>query len=182
MYKDPSERVAVSVRIEFEISAQDFLDGQRLAVKNSPVRAVRWTRVVMPIFGLVLLLSLAYTVFTQGLSPHSLPGLAFGLFFALFFILTPLMTKRKQRSLYAKSNAMDGRLVLEVDDDGIQFEGPVSEAKMSWAAFSKFFEDDKSFIYFQRNGQIFHMLPKRFLSLEQTTAVREFFERHIGSQ
>jgi hypothetical protein len=168
------------MRIDYEISERDFLDGQRLAIKNSHVRAVRWTPVVMPIFGLVLLLSLAYTLFTQGLPPpHSFPGLAFGLFFGLFFVLVPLMTKKKQKSLYAKSNAMHGRLVLEVDDNGIQFEGPLSTAKLSWAVFSKFFEDDKSFIYFQNNEQIFHMLPKRCLSLEQTAVVREFFERHI---
>jgi hypothetical protein len=56
------------------------------------------------------------------LSVRMLPGLTF----SLFFLFIPLLNRRKQKTLYAKSNALHGRLTLDVDDSGIQFGGPSS--------------------------------------------------------
>jgi hypothetical protein len=54
------------MQIEYEISEQDFIDAQRLAIKNSPVRLVRWTRWVLPLFGVALLIFLINVVVMQG--------------------------------------------------------------------------------------------------------------------
>lgn len=147
---------------------------------NSPIRSLRLARVVLPAFGLIILAALIYTTMKEGLSPHILPGLLFGLFFCLSLILLPLMSMQKQKAFYAKSNGICGRLAIDIDDEGIQFRGPLSSSKMSWPAFSKSFEDEKAFIFFQKNERTFHLVPKRFLSPEQTLTVRQFFERHVG--
>lgn len=168
------------MHIDYEISEQDFLDTQSLALKSSPIPGLRWSRVVLPVFGLLLLAALIYTAARQGFSMRALPGLLFGIVFCLFWISLPLLSKQKQKAVYAKSKGLHGRLAIEIDDDGIQFQGPLSSAKTGWPYFSKFFDDDKTFIFYQDNEQIFHMLPKRFLSPEQVVEFRKFFERHVG--
>ena len=152
------------MHIDYEISERDYLDGQRLAIKHSSVRMVRWTRLVLPSFGAFLLAFLIYGLWTQGFSVRVLPGLAF----SLFFLFIPLLSKRKQKTLYAKSNALHGRLTLDVDDSGIQFGGPITSAKVAWAYFGKFFEDNRAFILYQKNQTTFHMVPKRALAVDQT--------------
>ncbi len=47
------------------------------------------------------------------------------------------------------------------------------------SAFSRFFEDEKSFILYQ-NSRIFNLVPKRSLAPEQIKTLREYFERKIG--
>jgi hypothetical protein len=98
----------LSMHIDYEISEQDFLDAQRLAIRKSAVRLVRWNRLVLPLFGVALLIFLIHATATQGFSVRSIPGLAV----CLFFISVPLLNKRTQRNLYAKSTSMHGRLFL----------------------------------------------------------------------
>ena len=163
------------MHVEYEISERDYLDGQRLAIKNSSLRIVRWTRFVLPSFGALLVVFLIYGIWTQGFSVRVLPGFAF----SLFFLFVPLLSKRKQKTLYAKSNALHGRLTLDVDDSGIQFGGPITSAKVAWAYFGKFFEDERAFILYQKNQTTFHMVPKRALSTDQVSSLRQYLEQNV---
>lgn len=121
------------MHVEYEISEQDYLDGQRLAIKNSSLRLIRWTRFVMPCFGAFLLAFLANGVLKEGFSLNVIPGLAF----VLFLLFIPLLSKRKQKSLYAKSNALHGRLTLDVDDSGMRFGGPITAASVGLVIFQQ---------------------------------------------
>jgi hypothetical protein len=165
------------MHIDFEISEQDFLDAQRLATKNSSLRIVRWTRLVLPLFGLSLLIFLIHGTATQGFSVRLIPGLAV----CLFFISVPLLNRRTQKKLYAKSTAMHGRLSLDADDDGMQFGGQTFSSKMSWSHFGKFFEDEKVFVLYQQNQRVFSSVPKRTLSPEQITTLRQYLQRNVSS-
>ena len=136
---------------------------------------VRWTRFVLPCFGALLLAFLIHGLLTQGFSVRVLPGMAF----TLFLLSIPFLTKRKQRTLYAKSNALHGRLTLDVDDSGIQFGGPITSAKVAWAYFGKFFEDERVFILYQKNQMTFHMVPKRVLSADQVASFRQHLEQNL---
>jgi hypothetical protein len=169
------------MHLDYEIAEEDFIDGQRIAIKNSSSRLVRWTLYVLPAFGAFLLLDLIYLGARQGISLRQAPGFAFGLFFSLFLLSLPLQSKRTQRKLYAKSTSMHGPLSLDVDDEGIQFRGQTFSSNVSWDHFGKFFEDDKGFVLYQKNERIFNIVPKRELTTEQTTALRHYFELHLGS-
>jgi hypothetical protein len=165
------------MHIDYEVSERDYFDGQRVAIKNSSVPMVRWTRVVLPCFGALLVEFLIRATLTQGLSSmRMLPGLAF----SLFFLSVPLLNRRKQKQLNAKSNAVHGRLTLDVDDSGMQFGGPITSAKVAWAYFGKFFEDEKAFVMYQKNEAIFHMVPKRALSVDQVTNFRNYLEQCVA--
>jgi hypothetical protein len=118
-----------------------------------------------------------YAIAIQGFSVRLLPGLAFG----VYFLFVPFLSKRKQKSLYAKSNALHGRLTQDVDDSGIQFGGPITSAKVAWSYFGKFFEDDRVFVLYQKNQTIFHMTPKRALSADEVTSFRQYLEQNVRS-
>ena len=163
------------MHVDYEISERDYLDGQRLAIKHSSVRMVRWTRFVMPCLGALGLAFLIHGLWTQGFSVRVLPGLAF----SLFFLFIPLLSKRNQKTLYAKSNALHGRLTLDLDDSGIQFGGPITSAKVAWAYFGKFFEDKRAFILYQKNQTTFHMVPKRALTVNQVISFRQYLEQNV---
>jgi len=163
------------MHIEYEISEQDFVNGQRLAIKNSPVRLVRWTRVVLPLFGVALLAFLIYAVAQRGFSWRAVPGLGF----CLLFIALPFLNRRTQQNLYAKAAAMHGRLSLGVDEDGLRFQGSTFSSQVGWSNFRKFFEDESSFVFYQ-NQLVFNIVPKRSLAPDQITALRGFLERKIG--
>jgi YcxB-like protein len=165
------------MHIDYEISERDYFDGQKLAIKNSSVGMVRWTRYFLPCLGALLVLFLIHTTLTQGFSAGMLSGLAF----SLFFLSIPFLSRRKQKTLYATSNALHGRLRLDVDDSGIQFGGPITSSRVAWAFFGKFFEDERAFVLYQKNEAIFHMVPKRALSGDQVTSFREYLQQHVRS-
>src|SRR5258708_17388423 len=98
----------------------------------------------------------------QGVSWRFVPGLVF----SLFFISIPLLRKRELKRVYAKNTAMHGRLSLAADEDGLRFQGPTSSSQTGWQNFSRFFEDEKSFVIYH-NSRIFNLVPKRSLAPEQ---------------
>ena len=163
------------MHVDYEISEKDYLDGQRLAIKNSSVRMVRWMPFVLPCFGALGVVFLVHGILTQGFSVSVLPGMVF----ALFFLSIPLWSKRTQKKHYAKSNALHGRLTLDVDDSGIHFEGPITSAQIAWAYFGKFFEDERTFVLYQKNQAIFHMVPKRALSADQVAGFRQYLQQNV---
>lgn len=165
------------MHVDYEISEKDYLDGQRLATKNSSVRIVRWMPfvLVLPCFGAVGVVFLIHGILTQGFSVSVLPGMVF----ALFFLSIPLWSKRAQKNHYAKSNALHGRLTLDVDDSGIQFGGTITSAQVAWEYFGKFFEDERSFVLYNKNQAIFHMVPKRALSADQVSGFRQYLQQNV---
>jgi len=162
------------MRIDYEITKQDFLDAQRLAIQKSPLPLVRWTRLVSLLFGLSLLVFLIYAAARQGFSVRFVPGLAI----CLLFISMPLLNRRTQENLYKKSTSMHGKLSFDADDEGIRFAGGTFSSKLAWPHFVKYVEDDKVFLLYQ-NSQVFNLVPKRALSQEQITTLREYLQRNI---
>ena len=165
------------MRIEYEISEQDFMRAQELAIKHSPVRLIRWTRWVLPLFGLCLLVFVIEAVVKQGFSPRVIPGVCF----CLLFISLPLLSRRKQKKLYGANPSMHGKLSVEVSDQGLQFQGPTSSSHAGWSHFRQFFEDKNSFVLYQ-HSQIFNLIPKRCLTPDQIASLRGYLDRNIGSK
>jgi len=166
------------MHIEYEISQKDFVDGQRLAIKKSTIRVIRWMSFVMPTVGLVLLIFLISVGVRQGLSVRLVPGLVM----SLWFLSIPLLNRRGQKKVYAKSTSMHGELSLDVDEAGIRFLGPTFSSNVSWDHFSRFLEDDKVFVLYQKGDRIFNILPKRTLTPEQMAGFRQLAEHHLNNK
>jgi hypothetical protein len=166
------------MHIEYEITEQDFFNAQRLAIKNSPIVLVRLTRWILPLFGLAGIGFIVHATFQLGFSWQLIPGLAF----CSFFVSIPWLSKRTQKKLYKSTPSFHGKLSLEVADDGLAFAGPSFSSKVNWSHFRRFFEDEHSFIIYQQSGTVFNILPKRTLTPEQITELRDFLARGIPSQ
>jgi|GEM_PF-1459203 hypothetical protein len=162
------------MHIDYEISEQDFLDAQKLAIKNSPNLLTRLTRVVLPLFGAALMAFVSYSLVTQGFSWNLIPAAAF----PLLLLALPGWSKRIQKKPYAKAVSMHGLLALDVDEMGMQFQGPTVSSKVTWSHFSRFYEDEKVFILYQ-HMPVFNLIPKRILSPEQVIELRSYL-RVIG--
>jgi hypothetical protein len=162
------------MNIEYEITEQDFIHAQRLAIKSSPVRLVRWSRLVLPLFGVALSAFLIRAVVQQGFSWRVIPGSCF----CLLFISLPLLKRRSQKQLYGKTTSIHGKLSLGVDDNGLQLQGPTFSSQVGWSNFCRFIEDENSFVVYQ-NSQVFNIVPKRSLSAEQVANLRQHFEDKI---
>jgi hypothetical protein len=86
-----------------------------------------------------------------------------------------------QRAAYRNMASLHGLRSMAVDERGPSFEGPNFSSQIKWLFFLKFAEDDKSFILYQSN-QIFLPIPKRQLSPQQISDLREAFTRHIANR
>jgi YcxB-like protein len=151
------------MRIEYEISEQDFLDGQRLAIKNLPTFAGRWVWLIVPFYAAIGAIVGVGAVRKNG--ELSFDEIVIGaLVFGTVGVFFPFMTKSKQRKLYTKSPNLHGPIVTDIDSDGFGFYSSLSSGKTKRASFSKFCEDEKNFVLFQQNGRIINILPKRQLT------------------
>ena len=169
------------MHIEYEISEQDYLKGQRLAIKNHSRRSVRWMRLGLPTFGFILFVGyisnfvLVTIVLKQTFSSTSL----LALLVPAFFVSTPLLNKRSQRKLYAQSTSLHGKLSLRADEDGFEGEGPTFHSKVNWSVFDFFCEDNASFVLFQKT-LIISIIPKRELSADNIQELRRLFQSKIS--
>ena len=169
------------MRFEYEISEQDFLDSQKLAIKHLPTFAGRWAWLVIPFYGAI------GAIVALGASRKS-GELTFdeivvgALVFGLVAVIYPFLTRGKLRKLYAKSTNIHGPIVSDIDNDGLGFKSPLSSAQTKWASFSKFCEDNKSFVLFQQNGRIINILPKRQLTSDVIGELRQLLSSHLPSK
>jgi hypothetical protein len=167
------------VHIDYEITAEDFVKAHTLAIRKSPDRFDRWTRLVFSQMGLGLLIFLVLVVSKQGFSWRLIPAAAG----CLLFMAMPLKNRRRLRKIYATNHSMHGMLSLDVDDAGIQFSGPsFSSPKDGWTTFNRFLEDENSFLLYQKEVFNIVIIPKRNLSAEQITALRDHLARGISSR
>ena len=169
------------MHIAYEISEPDYLHAQHLAIKNHPRRSVRWMRVGLPVFGLLLLLGFIFNyVLTIAAMKQAVPlGSLLGLPVPAFFISTPLLNKRSLRKLYAKSTSLHGKLAVRADEDTLEFEGPSFQSKVDWSVFDSFFEDRDSFVLFQKT-QVINIVPKRELSADNIQELSRLFQSRIS--
>jgi hypothetical protein len=164
-----------TMRAEYEITEQDFYAAQQLAIRHSPQRFIRWTRWVLPGCGVALLVFLVSVLIRIGFSVRLIPGLAI----CSLFIFLPLLNRRSQKSLYARTPGLHGRRSVEADDDGLEFSGTSFTSQVAWDNFTSFLEDEKSFLLYQ-NPQVFNIIPKRTLSADQIARLRAYLDQKIG--
>jgi hypothetical protein len=61
----------------------------------------------------------------------------------------------------------------------LSFKTETSDSRVPWNSYTKFAEDEKTFILFQQGNQIFIPIPKRELSSSQIDELRSIFEFHL---
>jgi len=165
--------------INYEISEQDYLDAQKLAIKNHPRTFTRVVYRVLPYWGLLVGLGVFWVMFAWGFHWDNLMILPVG--FTVFALSRPLLVKRAVKAAYRKTRSLHGPRSTAVDEQGMSFEGPDFSSQLKWPFFLKFAEDDKSFIIYQTD-QMFFCIPKRQLSQQEISTIREALIQHIPNR
>jgi YcxB-like protein len=169
------------MRIEYEVSEQDYLDGQALAIRNHPSVFCRWSSAI--VLGFATLWGLAWIadVLVDGWAAGFRLKNVWLLPVTIYLGLTPLLVRRKRKKLYAKTVSLRGNLYLEVDDARVRCGGPTFNSEVEWANFEKLVEDDKAFVLFLK-AQTFVIIPQKFFTPEQLTEFRAYCQRHLPSK
>jgi hypothetical protein len=163
-------------QINYEISERDYLDAQKLAIKNHPRTFTRVVYRTLPYCGLLVGLGVFWVMFAWGFHWDWLMILP--LAFTVFALSRPLLLKRAAKRAYRKTRSLHGPRSTAVDEQGMSFEGPDFSSQLKWRFFLKFAEDDKSFVMYQTD-QMFFCIPKRQLSQQEISTIREELIQHI---
>ena len=167
------------MQIEYEISEQDFLDAQKLAVRNAPNVTTRLLLRVLPFWGVFVFLGVAWPVFKEGFAWKA--EMIVPLAFATLCLASPLLVKRAYQRAYRGNPSYKGKRTLILNESGLDLSGPTFSSQLKWENFIRFVEDEKVVLLYQ-SGQVVQIVPKRQLAPEQITELREAFTRHIGAK
>ncbi|HET9284776.1 MAG TPA: YcxB family protein [Candidatus Angelobacter sp.] len=162
--------------IEYEISEQDFVNAQRLAFRNLPTRVSSFLFRLVPFWGLLMLVFVTLSATQPRFHLHS--TMIVPVLFGLLFLFSPWLFTWAQRMLFRRTQTLHGRRTLTVDEAGLTFTSSASSSQLEWGSFQKFVEDDTVFDLYL-SSSVFHIVPKRELSPEQITELREAFTRNI---
>lgn len=132
------------MQIEYEVSEQDFLDAQKLAIRNLPNRTSRLIFRFLPFWGLFLFLMVMAPALQHGFSWNWSLLVPFAL--ALLCLSTPLLMKRARKRLYRQTANLHGTRTTTLDETGLSFSGPAFSSRLEWAFFPRFVEDEKTFL------------------------------------
>ena len=165
-----------SNQINYEISEQDYVDAQKLAIRNHPRTLTRVTYRILLYWGLLVGLSVLWVMFGKGFYWDW--AMILPLAFAVFAMSQPLLFKRSARTAYRKNRSFHGPRSAAIDEQGMSFEGADFSSQLKWPFFLKFAEDEKSFVMYQSN-QMFFFIPKRQLSPQEISTIREALIQHI---
>lgn len=163
-------------QINYEISEQDYVDAQKLAIRNHPRAFTRVVYRALPYWGLLTGLGALWVTFWWGFHWDWFMILPLG--FAVAALSQPLLFKRSARTAYRKSPAFHGPRSAAMDEQGMSVEGPDISSRVKWPFFVKFAEDDKTFVMYQTN-QLFSFIPKRQFSQQEISSIREALTQHI---
>ena len=163
------------MHIEYQISEDDFATAAKLAMRKRSKRAA-FQIYLFPVFGALLIASAAITAIAKhnfsGTWPIALWGTALFCF--------PLFWSYQFRRVYRKTPLLRNRRTLDLDDSHLYFKTENSDSRAPWQTYTKFFEDDNTFILFQQGNQIFIPIPKRELSPSQITELRSIIGSHLS--
>lgn len=168
-----------NLQITYEISEQDFLDAQKLAIRNHPKRSTRLTFRLLPYWGLLLAGAIAWAIFQPDFEWRASSLLP--LVFVIPALFSPLLNQRSRKAAYRRNTSLHGARSVVVNEQGLSFKGPGFSSQVNWPIFVRFAEDDKVFVLFQ-SSHVFHIIPKRQLSPQQIADLREAFTRHIATR
>jgi hypothetical protein len=163
------------MRLEYDITQQEFLHAQRLVHRSTSPRLVQLFELAAPCLGLALLALAIERLATRGLSALLITCLVLG----LYLLFLPLLSKNRQKQIYRNSDSMHGKLSLEVDNKGMRFAWQGGGLEIIWSSLGRCIEDYRAIIIMAKKKRTFQVVPKRCLSSAQIDELREWLRRRI---
>jgi hypothetical protein len=165
------------MRIEYQITEDDFASAGRLAVQTKSKFAAMQRYVLVLLGALVIgcgiIVAIADSAFSGLWAPLIWGSILLGI--AVLYGFYGYQFRR----VYRKAPLLRERRTLDVDDHNFQFKTATSESRVPWDAYIKFAENKDTFILFQQGNQIFVPIPKRELTASQIDELRSLLAGHL---
>jgi hypothetical protein len=163
------------MRIEYQITEDDFVAASKLAMRKRFKRAALQLY-LFPAVGALFLIAAAITAVAK----HNLSGMLPIFLWGVILVCIPQLWSYQFRRAYRKNPRLRDRRTLDLDDSHLRFKTDNSDSHTTWQSYTRFFEDDKTFILFQQGNRFFISIPKRELSSSQIAELRSIFASRLS--
>jgi hypothetical protein len=170
------------MHIDYEVSERDFVHG--------------WLKIYIPpppfvfsaasIAGLAFLAIFALQAARQGLAV-GIPWLILGLP-AIFLFWFGQRSKKRAKQVYRSSAAVQGRLSVDLNEEGMEFSGMDFRLKTNWSQVWKVSDDRRVFIVQHRSQPpttqplTWQIVAKRDLSADEISRFRQYLQRKVPTR
>jgi hypothetical protein len=164
------------MRFPCKYEANDYVEGYKTYASRSSRRWLTRYLWVMSIF--LLAIAVLGSRGPNGNIGAAVPAFLIG-GFCLYIAAT--VWKRAGRRSFNGRPELAQDYVVDADESGIAFNGPVSQMRWTWPAFIRFVEADKLFLAYL-SPCAFVILPKRVLETGQADQLRELLRQKLPAK
>lgn len=165
------------MHIEYRITEKDYKAAAQLVMRK------RTTLSVIDFYGpyLFALVWIMGCVITSYATDSELDLLlTFGGVPLMFGFLS--MRRKRIKREYQKAKAFHLLQTLDLDGNGLRLVTTAGTTRSAWSVYSKFQEDDKSFVLFLQASQAFIPIPKGELTLAQIDELRSLLTARLPKE
>jgi hypothetical protein len=165
------------VHIEYQINRDDYLSAATLVLrKRSSLTAFRY---YWPYIFATFWMATIFLPIVIGGHPRkaSDPLLLYGI---LPGVIAIMWVRRFWLGReFRRSTNLQLPHVFDADSNGIQFVTEHSDHKTSWQYYSRYLENSRVFLLFQKGNQVFLIIPKRALTADQLVGFRNLLNSQL---
>lgn len=159
------------MRIEFQNTAEDYIEVYRPQLRNYRRRSYGWIAA-----GLALVLVTFLDASATGNTTYW-PLAGFGL--VIIFANVAWSGKRWARDMFQRHQHRPETFVTEIDEHGIRIRSPTASHDFKWNHFDRLQETENNFALF--NGAVFYMFPKKAFPEGGVKQFRVWAQERISS-
>jgi hypothetical protein len=163
----------IAFEVGFELTREDFEEIVRHAIYRRPARRV------LQILRVILAAVVGVCALLTGLAGDMGWAIFFGVACLVVVGETILGPKLAVRSLQ-KTPFYQGKIRVLVDDSGTRFVYRTGDSNTQWSGYVRYQETKHLFLLFVSKA-MFRPIPKRALSAEQISQLREMLQQRISS-
>ncbi|HEY6337562.1 MAG TPA: YcxB family protein [Candidatus Sulfotelmatobacter sp.] len=163
------------IRLEFVLSKEEFLDGQRTFCSSLGSRCVRLNYKAMMPIGILLILEGCVLFYVHVEKPLQILVALLGFYFIVNRLL--LWPRRITRE-FKKYPDHDSLRTFDLDNSSLRARTSLASGEMLWTRFSKFTETDKSFLLLAP-PRFLYTLPKRAVPPELLEPLRSLLSQKM---
>jgi hypothetical protein len=162
------------MQIAYELTEKDFTDAFS-AHRNRNALAKWFRRIAVYVLAAFLAMLLLGSIRTHNIKPL-MPFFVLALLWIA--IMTGLLTRWSARRQFLKQPGAHGPRTLLLDDSGAHWRWNGGSGDVEWRNYVRLVESENHFLFYT-SPACFNILPKRSVSAEQISELRDFLKQSI---